>query len=225
MVQQTAESEVAGQSLPDGADRGGENRLPDRSTLDGQQGGAGQKVRRPSGGAPMGDGRGADGRGRRPAMPMNGLGVAGAGEVLSERCTKALRRLQEVEPAPNAVTVAMMAAAYGQPPALIARWFADNELRGADNGQAQPLNLRLSVGETVGVKEEGPARQSSSASSATGASAGGLPADSFGRQSGVFEPWTMPPELPAVRHPGLKLNIPPLLFCMSWCPDVELPGT
>ena len=28
-----------------------------------------------------------------------------------------------------------------------------------------------------------------------------------------------------VRHLELKLDIPPLLFCMSWCPDVELPGT
>ena len=29
----------------------------------------------------------------------------------------------------------------------------------------------------------------------------------------------------AVRHPGLKLNIPPYLFCMCWCPDFEFRGT
>ena len=28
-----------------------------------------------------------------------------------------------------------------------------------------------------------------------------------------------------VRHPELKLNIPPLLLCMSWCPDFEFRGT
>ena len=29
-----------------------------------------------------------------------------------------------------------------------------------------------------------------------------------------------------VRHPGLKLNIPPQLFCIScWCPDFEFRGT
>ena len=29
----------------------------------------------------------------------------------------------------------------------------------------------------------------------------------------------------AVRHPVLKLNTPPCLFCMSWCPDFEFRGT
>ena len=29
----------------------------------------------------------------------------------------------------------------------------------------------------------------------------------------------------AVRHPGLKLDIPPQLFCMRWCPDFEFRGT
>ena len=28
-----------------------------------------------------------------------------------------------------------------------------------------------------------------------------------------------------MRHPGLKLNIPPWLYCMSWCPDFEFRGT
>ena len=28
-----------------------------------------------------------------------------------------------------------------------------------------------------------------------------------------------------VRHPELKLNTPPWLFCMSWCPDFEFRGT
>ena len=28
-----------------------------------------------------------------------------------------------------------------------------------------------------------------------------------------------------VRHPGLKLNTPALLFCMSWCPEFEFRGT
>ena len=28
-----------------------------------------------------------------------------------------------------------------------------------------------------------------------------------------------------VRHPGLKLNLPPWLFCMSCCPDFEFRGT
>ena len=27
-----------------------------------------------------------------------------------------------------------------------------------------------------------------------------------------------------MHHPGLKLKIPPLLFCMSWCPDFEFRG-
>ena len=29
----------------------------------------------------------------------------------------------------------------------------------------------------------------------------------------------------ALRHPGLELNIPPQLFCMSWCPEFEFRGT
>ena len=39
------------------------------------------------------------------------------------------------------------------------------------------------------------------------------------------------PEVPlcfgdgVVRHPELKLTIPPQLFCMSWCPDFEFRGT
>ena len=32
------------------------------------------------------------------------------------------------------------------------------------------------------------------------------------------------PELRAVRHPELKLNIPAQVFCMSWCPDFEFRG-
>ena len=27
-----------------------------------------------------------------------------------------------------------------------------------------------------------------------------------------------------VRHPELKLNMPPSLFCMGWCPDFEFRG-
>ena len=27
-----------------------------------------------------------------------------------------------------------------------------------------------------------------------------------------------------MRHPGLKLNMPPQLFCMSWCADFEFRG-
>ena len=29
----------------------------------------------------------------------------------------------------------------------------------------------------------------------------------------------------AVRHPGLKLNIPPQVFCILWCPDFEFRGS
>lgn len=25
----------------------------------------------------------------------------------------------------------------------------------------------------------------------------------------------------SVRHPEIKLNIPPKMFCMSWCPEIE----
>ena len=28
----------------------------------------------------------------------------------------------------------------------------------------------------------------------------------------------------ALRHPGLKLNMPPQLFCMGWCPGFEFQG-
>ena len=27
-----------------------------------------------------------------------------------------------------------------------------------------------------------------------------------------------------MRHPGLTLNIPPYVFCVSWCPDFEFRG-
>ena len=34
-----------------------------------------------------------------------------------------------------------------------------------------------------------------------------------------------PTAMQPVRHPGLKLNIPPQMFRMSWCPDFEFRGT
>ena len=33
------------------------------------------------------------------------------------------------------------------------------------------------------------------------------------------------PAPPEMRYPGPKLNIPPSLFCMSWCPDFGFRGT
>ena len=30
---------------------------------------------------------------------------------------------------------------------------------------------------------------------------------------------------PVRSHPELNFNIPPQLFCMSWCPDFEFRGT
>ena len=64
--------------------------------------------------------------------------------------------------------------------------------------------------------------EATGAAGATGVAAAGQSAlalhaaSCFGGSAGVGQ---------AVRHPELKLNIPPQLFCMSWCPDFEFWGT
>ena len=73
----------------------------------------------PAAGAVPDTAAGADAReagGAEPAWTAEG--------GLSARARAALGRLQKVEPEPNTVTIGMMAAAYGAPPAAIAHWFA-----------------------------------------------------------------------------------------------------